>query len=106
MRFSEQQANALTGGIWLIGFGILFATRSWWPGILVMFGITALVQGLVRGRGWYALHGGIWVIFIGVWAALRFSIAFLFIGLGVYVIVSAFVNPAFLRKPRVDNTLE
>ncbi len=29
---------------------ILFLTGWWWPGILVLLGITALVDGLGRGR--------------------------------------------------------
>jgi hypothetical protein len=106
MRYNEQQANALTAGIWLIGFGILFATKLWWPGIMFLVGITAIVQGLVQRRGWYAIHGGFWAILIGVWAALKFSMAVFFIGMGIYVILSAFLNPGFMRKPYVDNTLE
>jgi hypothetical protein len=106
MRFNAQQANALTGGVWLIGFGILFATRYWWPGIMFLVGITAIVQGLVQGRGWSTIHGGYWAILIGVWAVLKFNMAVFFIGMGVYVILSACFNPGFLRKPYVDNTLE
>ncbi len=106
MRLNSQQANALTGGIWLIGFGILFATRFWWPGIMFLIGISAIVQGFVQDRGWYAIHGGYWAILIGVWAAMKFNIAIFFIGIGVYVILSAFLKPSFLRKPHVDNILE
>jgi len=106
MRFSSQQANALTAGIWLIGFGILFATKLWFPGIMFLVGITAIAQGMVQGRGWYSIHGGYWAILIGVWAALKFNMAVFFIALGVYVIVSAFVKPGWTRKPYVDNTLE
>jgi hypothetical protein len=106
MRFNEHQANALSGGIWLIGFGVLFVTKLWWPGIMFLIGITAIVQGMVQGRRWYAIHGGLGAILIGVWAALRFNIGVLFVGLGIYVIVSAFLNPGFVRKPHVDNTLE
>jgi hypothetical protein len=106
MRYNPQQANAITGGLWLIGLGILFAIRFWWPGILILVGITMIIQGLVQGRGWYGLHGGFWMILIAAWAILRFSMAFFFVALGLYVILSAFVMPSPLRKPHVDNTLE
>ena len=106
MRLNEQQAYAITGGIWLIGFGILFATRYWWPGILFLVGITAIIQGMVQGHRSHGIHGGFWAILIGVWAAMKFNIAVFFIGIGLYVILSAFLNPGIFRKPHVDNTLE
>src|SRR5438876_445365 len=54
MWWNAQRANAVTGGIWLIGLGVLFATHFWWPGILFLAGITAIVQGsggLADGAG-------------------------------------------------------
>jgi hypothetical protein len=106
MSYNPQQANAITGGLWLIGIGVLFATRFWWPGILLLIGITMIAQGLVEGRGWYGLHGGFWMILIALWAMFRFSIAIFFIALGIYVIFSAVVKPGPFHKPYVDNTLE
>ncbi len=106
MRYNPQLANAITAGTWLIGFGILFATRSWWPGIMILIGITMIVQGWVQGRGWYGLHAGFWVFLFAFWALCRFSPAFLFIALGVYVILAAVVKPGPFHKPYVDNTLE
>ena len=58
MWWDSQRANAVTGGIWLIGLGVLFATRFWFPGILFLAGITAIVQGSARGAGWQPIHGG------------------------------------------------
>lgn len=40
----------LTGAIWLIGLGLLFMTHTFWPGILVLAGLTAYVQEAARGR--------------------------------------------------------
>jgi hypothetical protein len=102
----SSKANALTGGIWLIGFGVLFATGHWWPGILFLVGITTIVQSWLRGHPLYAMHGGFWVIFIGIWAAFRFNMALLFIGLGIYTILTVLLGPNPLRKPHVDSTLE
>ena len=62
-----QQHKAFIGGIWLIGLGILFATRFWWPGIMFLIGITAIVEGWLRRQPGMD-PGGFWSILIGVWA--------------------------------------
>ena len=42
--------DGITGGLLLIGLGVLLFTGSWWPGIMVVLGI-AIGAGLVfRGR--------------------------------------------------------
>jgi hypothetical protein len=102
----SERANAVVAGTWLIGLGILFATRYWWPGIMFVIGIAIIVQCWLSGRPLWAMHGGFWAILIGLWAIFRFSVAFLFVGIGVYVILSALFGPNPLRKPRFDNTLE
>jgi hypothetical protein len=106
MQSHSQQANAITGGIWLIGLGVLFATRFWFPGILILIAVTSVVQGWSLGRRWDGLHVAFWMILIAAWAMFKFSMAFFFVALGVYVIFSAMVKPDVLRKPYVDNTLE
>jgi hypothetical protein len=106
MQLQPQQAHTITGGIWLIGLGVMFATGYWWPGILIVAGITAMVEGWALGQGWYGLQGGIWLIVFAVWAMFHFNIALLFVGLGISAICSAFVKPSFMAKPQVDNTLE
>jgi len=106
MHYHSQQANAITGGVWLIGLGVLFATRFWFPGILILVAITSIVQGWALGRRWDGLHVAFWMILIAVWAIFKFSMAFFFIALGLYVIFSALVKPDIMRKPQVDNTLE
>lgn len=35
--------------VWLIGLGILFLTGKWWPGILILIGISMVVETLARG---------------------------------------------------------
>ncbi len=68
MRYDPNQHRAFIGGIWLIGFGILFATRAWWPGIMFVIGITAIIEGWLRRQPWYGMQAGFWSILIGVWA--------------------------------------
>ncbi len=44
---SRKNINA---GIWLIGLGILFLFNFFWPGILILVGITMLVNALVPDK--------------------------------------------------------
>src|SRR5208337_3550421 len=74
--------RTLIGGIWLIGLGVLFATRFWWPGIMFLIAITAFIEGWLNDQPWYGIQSGFWSAFIGVWALARYSLAFLLIGLG------------------------
>ncbi len=85
MWWTVERANAVTGGIWLIGLGVLFATGYWWPGILFLVGVTAMVEGSARGSGWQSMHGGLWLLLIACWAMMRFNLTVFFVALGVYV---------------------
>ncbi len=102
----SQRSNGITAGIWLIGLGLLMATKAWWPGILLLLGITVIVQGWLSGRPRHLTRGGMMAIAIGVWAACKFNIALLFVGLGVYVIYTALLSTQPFRKPYVDHTLD
>jgi hypothetical protein len=106
MWWTVERANAVTGGIWLIGLGVLMATGFWWPGILFLVGITAIVEGSARGAGWQPIHGGLLMLLLTCWALLRFSIIALLVAMGFYVIIAALIKPNPFRKPYVDQTLE
>jgi len=67
-RFSVEWGG-ITGGIWLIGIAVLAVTGWWWPGIMVLIGISVLVGGLQSGHGWErwgGLQGAIWTFGIAV----------------------------------------
>jgi hypothetical protein len=93
-------------GVWLIGLGVLFATRFWWPGIMFLIGIAAIVQGLGEENGRSRIRGGLLAIFIGVWAALRFNVAFLLIAMGVMVILRSLPQATCATKPYYDSRLD
>lgn len=38
----------IQGAIWLIGLAILFWKGWWWPGILILLGVSGLFQGIVQ----------------------------------------------------------
>lgn len=91
----ERVRDGITGGLLLIGIGILALTGWWWPGIMVVLGI-AIGAGLVfRGRYLQGL----------IVAAIFFAIPFLtktdirweifgpmvLIGIGVIALVKGFL---------------
>jgi hypothetical protein len=50
MRRRDDRKNGVTGGILLIGLGVLLYTEWWWPGILIVLGV-AFGAGLAfRGK--------------------------------------------------------
>lgn len=107
MHLTPHQANAISSAVFLIGLAALFYTGAWWPGILFLIGAEAVVQGFVRGRGWYALQSSYWLFAIGILAIYHFSVPLLFVFLGLSVLLNAFVRPPHLHpKPRTDQTLE
>ncbi len=47
------RSNANTA-LWLIGLGVLALTGWWWPGILFLVALSALIQGSFQGFIWLA----------------------------------------------------
>ena len=66
----RKQASGISGGIFLIGLGILMITGWWWPGIMVVIGLSGGAEQIFRGR----TNSGIWtlVFFLGI--ALVFTL--------------------------------
>lgn len=48
-RSGSRTAN-VNAAIWLIGLGILWLTDLWWPGILILIGLSMLVNATQRTR--------------------------------------------------------
>jgi hypothetical protein len=94
----RKQASGISGGIFLIGLGILMITGWWWPGILVVIGLSGGAEQIFRGR----TSSGIWTIVFFVGIALIFTIVqstdvswgiigpFILIALGVITLVRIF----------------
>lgn len=61
-RRNKEAEGAITGGVFLIGLAILFATNSIWPGILVLCGIASFLSGRISGEPRANLFGGIFLI--------------------------------------------
>ncbi len=42
--------EGITGGLFLIGLGVIFMANWFWPGIMVVIGVTAVTDLFLRGR--------------------------------------------------------
>lgn len=53
--------GGVSGGVFLIGLAVLAITGWWWPGILVLIGITALGGSAASGQRWAGVQGALWL---------------------------------------------
>ena len=87
--------DGITGGLLLIGLGVLLFTGSWWPGIMCVLGI-AIGAGLVF-RGRYLAGAVLAAIFFSIPLLTKTDIPWnifgplILIGIGVVALVKAFV---------------
>ena len=94
----RKRASGISGGIFLIGLGILLITDWWWPGILLVIGLSGgaeqIFRGqMVRGIGTIAFFSAIPIVIAIVqstdisWAIVG---PFILIVLGVITLVKTF----------------
>lgn len=90
--------NGMTGGIWLIGLALLFMTGRWWPGILVLIGVSSLISGLAHAQGSAArlgaIQGAAWMIGIAVIAAYGWWWPGILVLVGISAILGAVTSQA------------
>jgi len=81
------------GGLWLIGIAVLAITNWWWPGIMVLVGISALAGGLHSGGNWEqrmgGIQGAIWTFGIAVLAITSWWWPGIMVLVGLSAILSA-----------------
>ena len=89
----KQNADTISGGVLLIGLGVLFLFDWFWPGILLLIGVVSLVNQWIKGRFASGLTsllvlGGLTIAF-----SFNFDWAIVFpvvlIGLGVIGVANA-----------------
>ena len=51
----QRTAGAISGGMFLIGLGVLMATGWWWPGIMVVIGLSSGAALIFRGKTWQGI---------------------------------------------------
>lgn len=67
---NKQNADSISGGVFLIGLGLLFWFHWFWPGILALIGLVGFVNQLGKDN----LTGGLTTLVIFGGLALFFSV--------------------------------
>jgi hypothetical protein len=82
--------DGLSGGIFLIGLGLLFLVPGLgiWPWILVVIACSQLPMSLARKQGWMAWQDFVWMVGL----ALLFASGFFFPGILIVLGVSALLG--------------
>ena len=94
----KKQASGISGGIFLIGLGVLLYTGWWWPGIMLVIGLSAGAEQIFRGKiasgigtiAFFSAFPIIWAIVQATdisWAIIG---PFILIAIGVIILVKAF----------------
>jgi hypothetical protein len=94
----KKQASGISGGIFLIGLGMLLYTGWWWPGIMLVIGLSAGAEQIFRGKiasgigtiAFFSAFPIIWAIVQSTdisWAIIG---PFILIALGAIILVKAF----------------
>jgi len=94
----KKRASGISGGIFLIGLGVLIFTGWWWPGIMLVIGLSAGAELIFRGKtargiGTIAFFSAIPIIWAIVQATdVSWGVvgAFILIALGAITLVKAF----------------
>jgi hypothetical protein len=81
----------LAGFLFFIGLALLFFSGRFWPGILVLVGVTSFISAIARGRTKDGLGGLIWMFGL----AFLFAVPkFFFPGILVLIALSLLVQKA------------
>ena len=96
---NKRMASGISAGIFLISLGVLLVTRWWWPGIMVAIGLSSGAALIFRGKTWQGIFSLVFFCGIGVAVEILRATdvsgvvigAFILIGIGVIVLVKAFV---------------
>lgn len=86
--FGTRQAVPI-GAIWLIGIAVLAITNAWWPGILILIGMTSFVSLMNRGPINHAVSPLIFFIGMAVIAYFNWWWPGMLILIGVMMLINA-----------------
>ncbi|MBN2471766.1 MAG: hypothetical protein JXN59_13680 [Anaerolineae bacterium] len=103
---SEERADQIAGGVFMIGMAFLFFTGYWWPGILFVSAASSLARGIAEGRAWYSVQGAVWMIGIGLVFAVGFSLPLLLIVVGLSTLLGYRYRPPFMEGDAAEAEIE
>jgi hypothetical protein len=93
----KRKASGLSGGIFLIGLGVLLFTGWWWPGIMLVIGLSAGAELIFRGKiargigtiAFFSAFPIIWAIVQATDISWAIVGPFILIALGAIILVKA-----------------
>jgi len=104
MRSRSSVYSTLSGGLLLIGIGLIFLLRMpFFPTILAVLGLSSILAGFASGRGWQGVQGGIWLV--GLFFLFYYEIFWpgILIVAGVSILIGAITRP-MLSSSDVDQS--
>ena len=87
---TKRKAEAISSGVFLIAFGILFYFNAWWPGILLALWAFLATRQSLMGRHFDLIVTTFFLV--GLFVVTTFNISWsllgplLFVGGGIYII--------------------
>jgi len=109
-RRNKETFDGMSGGIFLIGFGVLFLVDGidFWPWILVVIGLASLPASVAREGLWAGSQGFIWMAGLAVLFASNAFWPGILILIGLSIIIGSLVRPPALDKAKRkrDDTLD
>lgn len=105
---SSQNADQVSGGVFLIGLALLFLTGWWWPGVMFVVGASIIARTMAEGKPWQSATGAFWVIGIGIlfgvpglFAGINWGMIWpiALIGIGLFMLFGGNLRPSLNRYP-------
>lgn len=92
--------------MWLIGLGLLLASRHFWPEILLVVGSIRVAESFLAPGRFRMRRAGVMLIVVGLFLSFRLGLVEVLVLLGAWMIVDSLRHPARARKPVVDVSLD
>ena len=102
-RGQKEALEGASGGIMLIGIGVLFLVDEidFWPWILVVIGLASLPGSVARKGFWAGIQGFVWMVGLALLFATDTFWPGILILIGVSILAGAVVRPPMLEdKPK------
>ncbi|MBN1679546.1 MAG: hypothetical protein JW966_04590 [Anaerolineae bacterium] len=107
-RKNQATWDGVTGGIMLIGFGLLFMVDEidFWPWVLAVIGFATLPSSIAREGFWAGLQGALWMIGLAILFATGAWWPGILILTGLSIIAGALVRPQMISGKRKRTVAE
>lgn len=108
----KDNADQVSGGVFLIGLALLFLTGWWWPGIMFVIGASMFARTMAEGKPLQSNTGAFWVIVIGIvfgipnlFAGIDWGSIFpiVLIGIGLFMLFGGRYRPDWTGKEKSKN---